>query len=515
MTSLYAALKAYQQIKNVNIVILSKAACLTSASSKAQGGINAALGNVIKDKWWWHAYDTIKSGGGLCDEDSVYDMCKEAPEIIRELSEEIGVDFDKDKEGKIKQKKYGGQKIYPNLEMEADINYEIIKHKINKIEQNIISNNNLARRACYVKDKTGLNIINSLLKKVKSIPSIKILDSQFVCDLIIKNKDFSRMEKDNIKYHISLSIDTEKNIINYFYSKYIIIASGGYSNIYKNNTSSNQATGDLLAIALKKGFSLKNMEFIQFHPTALNNKGILISEAARAMGGNLLNCYKERFMKKYDPAMMELSTRDVISQAISQEITMGFGVGSEKNAVWLDITNMSEDFIKKELPTLYNNCVNNNINPAKEYIEISPAAHYSMGGIACDNQSRIVIHKKCDKDNNKYTILDDIYVCGEAACVSVHGANRLGCNSLLELFIFAKKAIISITRKEDKDKNINDEDEDEEINTNYDKTNLYVKNKLIYYNNIISNIIVNKKDFAEYILDISNNIKDVMQNMSR
>ena len=392
--------------KNLDVAVISKVHPLKSHTIAAQGGINASLGNISRDDWRWHAYDTIKASDWLADQDSVEEMCKSAPEMINML-DQLGVEFDRTKSGLINQKIYGGQST-----------------EFGKGE--------FAHRACYSQDKTGDSIMNKLFKAAQG-KKVSFYNYNFAIDLIMRDN----------QCHGVICWDIENGILNIIRANNVIIATGGYSQIYATATSSAICTGDGNGLVLRAGISLQDMEFIQFHPTALSKIGILITEAARSAGGRLLNAKGERFMKKYAPKFLELAARDVVARAIAAEINNGDGCGIDKDHVLLDLTHLSEDEIKAQLPTIFENCSSfAKISPSKQPIPIAPAAHYTMGGIPTDSNCQVVKYS-----NSQTTKIAGLYAIGEAACISVHGASRLGCNSLLDLLVFAKKAIESLQDK--------------------------------------------------------------------
>lgn len=396
---LAASIFAAQQ--GLDTIVVSKVHPLKSHTVAAQGGINAVLSNIEKDNWRWHMYDTLKAADWIADTDSVELMCSSASDFIHML-DQLGVEFDRTKDGKINQKVYGGQSTE-------------------------FGNGGLAYRACYSKDRTGYSIMEKLYNEALRL-KVRFYNYNFVLDLIGNTED--------VVGAVCWDIENGRvNIINAFNS---IIATGGYSQIYSTSTSASICTGDGNGLVARLGLPLQDMEFIQFHPTAINKIGVLITEASRSAGGQLLNSKNERFMSQYAPRFMELAARDVVARAIATEITLGNGCGPNKDYVYLDITHMSKEEIKNSLPTVYENCINFlNIDPSKIPIPISPAAHYTMGGIPTNNNCQVV--KSAEED-----IIKGLYAIGEAACISVHGAGRLGCNSLLDLLVFAKRAIENI-----------------------------------------------------------------------
>lgn len=394
-----------------NIAVISKVIPTNSHTVAAKGGINAALGNVIEDDWKWHAFDTIKGSDYLADAGAVELLCKGAAAAIIEL-EKMGVVFSRDAEGKIAQRAYGGQTTD-------------------------FGNGRVAYRACYSKDKTGQTILHTLYSQAIK-RGVKFFSEFFVTDLLAGEKLISaEVSELNIaqakQCHGCLAIDLNNGHLVVFESAQTIIASGGYSQIYRNTTSSLICTGDGGALIFKEGLPLQDMEFIQFHPTGIANQGFLISEAARGDGAYLLNAQGKRFMQNYEPKMMELSSRDIISRAIATEIIEGRGCGPEKNYINLDLRHLSEETLQHKLPGIVEIAKNfAKVDVRKDFIPIAPTAHYTMGGIPT-NIDCTVLDADCKE-------VAGLMAVGEAACVSVHGANRLGCNSLLDLIIFGKIA---------------------------------------------------------------------------
>ncbi len=379
-----------------SVAIISKVVPTNSHTVAAKGGINAALGNVKEDNWKWHAYDTLKGGDYLADADAVELLCKEAESAILNL-EHAGVVFSRNQDGKISQRAYGAQ-------------------------TNNFGQGDLAYRACYSKDKTGHTILHTLYEQALK-KGVKFFSEFFVSDLLMPSKN---------ECHGCLAIDLNAGELSIFESKNLILATGGYSQIYRNTTSSLICSGDGSALVFEAGLCLQDMEFVQFHPTGIYGCGFLITEAARGEGGYLLNSTGERFMKNYAPKMMELASRDVISQAMATEINQGRGIGKDKNFLHLDLRHISEEVLKNKLPGVVELVKNFlRIDVKKDLIPVAPSAHYSMGGIPTNLD--------CFVMNNEHEV-KGLMAIGEAACVSVHGANRLGCNSLLDLIVFGKIA---------------------------------------------------------------------------
>ncbi len=392
---LTAALYAKEQ--GFRTCVLSKVHPLHSHTAAAQGGINASL----SDDWRWHMYDTVKGSDWLGDQDAIEILCKSAAGAIS-LLEQWGVRFDRDESGKIEQKIYGGQTTN-------------------------FGKGQLAQRVCSVADQTGDAIMHTLYNR--SIDAgITYFNYNYATDLLLEDGKACGV----------IAIDIEHGKVNIIRAPYTIIATGGYSQVYQTSTSSSICSGDGCGLVYRAGLALQDMEFVQFHPTAIHEIGVLITEAARSAGGKLINSQGQRFMKNYAPHLMELACRDIVARAISTEISQGRGCGALKDHVLLDLTHISKQYMTQHLPTVLENCKQFlKLDPSQSQIPIAPAAHYTMGGIPT-NISCQVIDVENDEEEK---IVGGLYAIGEAACISVHGANRLGCNSLLDLIVFAKVAV--------------------------------------------------------------------------
>ncbi|WP_029551105.1 FAD-dependent oxidoreductase [Thermocrinis jamiesonii] len=376
---------------NIRVAVISKVYPTRSHTGAAQGGINASLGNVIpEDSPESHAFDTIKGSDFLADQDAVFFMCENAPDIIYEL-DRWGVPFSRLPDGRIAQRPFGGAS-FP--------------------------------RTVFSADRTGHVILHTLFEQALARDNIDFYNEYFLLDIIHNGVRVKGVSVYDIKNGEVLNIE----------AKAVILATGGFARIYwQRSTNAVGNTGDGVAVAFRAGLALKDMEFIQFHPTGLAKTGILLSEACRGEGGYLLNALGERFMKRYAPEKMELAPRDMVSRAIEYEIKEGRGVGSGTSAyVYLDLRHLGEAKIKERLPQVRQLAIDfEGVDPVKELVPIRPTAHYCMGGIHVVNY------------RTSATELEGLYAVGECACVSVHGANRLGGNSLTEILVFGKFCGIS------------------------------------------------------------------------
>lgn len=392
---LTAALYAREQ--GLRTCVLSKVHPLHSHTVAAQGGINASL----SDDWRWHMYDTVKGSDWLGDQDAIELLCRSAAGAIS-LLEKWGTRFDRNEHGEIEQKIYGGQTTH-------------------------FGKGNFAKRVCSVADHTGDAIMRTLYNRSIDI-GVVYFNYNYAINLLLETQSARGV----------VAIDIEHGTINVIRAPHIIIATGGYSQIYQTSTSSSICSGDGCGLIYRSGLPLQDMEFVQFHPTAIHKIGILITEAARSAGGKLINSNGQRFMENYAPHLMELACRDIVARAISTEISQGRGCGTLKDHVLLDLTHISKQYMTQHLPTVLESCKKFlKLDASHSQIPIAPAAHYTMGGIPTNTSCQVI-----DVENDGIEkIVNGLYAIGEAACISVHGANRLGCNSLLDLIVFAKVAV--------------------------------------------------------------------------
>jgi succinate dehydrogenase / fumarate reductase flavoprotein subunit len=381
--------------------VISKLYPTRSHTGAAQGGIGAALGNLEEDHPEWHAFDTVKGSDYLGDQDAIEVMCNEAPGVIIEL-EHMGLPFSRTPDGKIAQRPFGGH-----------------SHHFGE---------GPVRRSCYAADRTGHMILQTLYQNcIKN--GVDFYDEYQVVDLLIEDGRCAGV----------VAWEVATGDLHVFRAKAVSFATGGFGRIWNITSNAHANTGDGVAIAMRRGVPLEDMEFFQFHPTGIYKLGILITEGVRGEGGVLRNDLGERFMERYAPTMKDLASRDVVSRAISREIREGRGINGQRY-VYLDATHLGAEVIEKKLPDFADFCRTYlGIDPVKEPMPIQPTAHYAMGGIPTDVDCRVVL-------DDKGTVLPGFYAAGECACVSVHGANRLGTNSLLDLVVFGRRAGLDMAR---------------------------------------------------------------------
>ena len=395
-SGLYAALEASQRSQTA---VLSKLFPVRSHTGAAQGGISAALGNVEEDKPEWHAFDTVKGGDYLVDQQAAKILAEEAVQAVYDL-ENRGLPFNRTSEGRIDQRRFGG-------------------HTRNFGEAPV-------RRACYAADRTGHMILQTLYQQcIKN--DVSFYDEFQVIDLIL----------DDNRCNGVVAVELATGELHIFAAKAVLFATGGFGRIFKITSNAHANTGDGPAICARRGIPLEDMEFFQFHPTGIEGLGILISEAVRGEGGILRDRDGKRFMEHYSPTLLDLAPRDIVARSVLTEIRAGQGIRGDRKIddyVHLDATHLGKDVLGAKLPDITSFCQTYlGIDPADSPIPVLPTAHYAMGGIPTDIDGRVII-------DGKGTLVEGLYAAGECACVLVHGANRLGTNSLLDLVVFGRRA---------------------------------------------------------------------------
>lgn len=390
---LYAALALAQ--KKSNVAVLSKLYPTRSHTGAAQGGVSAALGNTEPDSPEWHMFDTVKGGDYLVDQDAAEILCRDAIETVIEL-EHLGLPFNRTPDGRIDQRFFGGHTK---------------DHGKGPV-----------RRACFAADRTGHMILQTLYQQcIKN--DVTFFDEFHVVDLIVNDGRCAGV----------VAFEIKTGDLHIFQSKTVLFATGGSGRMFKITSNAHALTGDGMAVAYRRGIPLEDMEFFQFHPTGIYKMGILLSEACRGEGGKLLNGKGERFMERYAPTMLDLAPRDMISRFIHQEVRAGNGVDG-KDYVHLDLRHLGKKVIEEKLPDITDFVrTYMGLDPVHDLIPIQPTAHYAMGGIPTNADGQVVL-------DEKNTVMPGFYAAGEVACVSVHGANRLGTNSLVDILVFGRRS---------------------------------------------------------------------------
>ncbi|WP_308493200.1 succinate dehydrogenase flavoprotein subunit [Microbacterium terrisoli] len=383
-----------------NTAVISKLYPTRSHTGAAQGGMAAALSNVEEDNWEWHTYDTVKGGDYLVDQDAAEILAKEAIDAVIDL-ENMGLPFNRTPEGKIDQRRFGG---HTRDHGKAAV-----------------------RRACYAADRTGHMILQTLYQNCVKL-GINFFNEFYVLDLITtKDADGKTQIVGVVAY------DLASGELHVFQAKAIIFATGGFGKIFKTTSNAHTLTGDGVGIIWRKGLPLEDLEFFQFHPTGLFGLGILLTEGARGEGAILRNASGERFMERYAPTIKDLAPRDIVARSMVQEVMDGRGAGPHKDYVYLDCTHLGAEVLETKLPDITEFARTYlGVDPVTEPVPVMPTAHYAMGGIPTTNNAEVL--------QTNTEVVPGLYAAGECACVSVHGSNRLGTNSLLDINVFGKRA---------------------------------------------------------------------------
>ncbi|WP_101652061.1 succinate dehydrogenase flavoprotein subunit [Brevibacterium ihuae] len=394
-----AAIESGQRARTA---VLTKLYPTRSHTGAAQGGMCAALANVEEDNWEWHTFDTIKGGDYLVDQDAAEVMAKEAIDAVLDL-EKMGLPFNRTPEGRIDQRRFGG-------------------HTRDHGKSPV-------RRACYAADRTGHMILQTLYQNcVKH--GVEFYNEFYVLDLVMTEVDGVRRPAGVVAYELATGE------IHVFRSKAVVFATGGFGKVFKTTSNAHTLTGDGVAVTYRQGLPLEDMEFFQFHPTGLAGLGILLSEAARGEGAVLRNSDGERFMERYAPTIKDLAPRDIVARSMANEVREGRGCGPNKDYVLLDLTHLEPAHIDAKLPDITEFARTYlGVEPYTEPVPVFPTAHYAMGGIPTNIKAEVL--------SNNTDVVPGLYAAGECACVSVHGSNRLGTNSLLDINVFGKRAGIA------------------------------------------------------------------------
>ncbi len=388
--------------------VISKLYPTRSHTGAAQGGMAAALANIEEDSWEWHTFDTVKGGDYLVDQDAAEILAKEAIDAVIDL-ENMGLPFNRTPDGKIDQRRFGG---HTRDHGKAPV-----------------------RRSCYAADRTGHMILQTLFQNCVKL-GIEFYNEFYVLDLLLVDDPDAKKTRGKSKPRIAAGVvayELATGDIHVFHAKSVVFATGGFGKIYKTTSNAHTLTGDGVGIIWRKGIPLEDMEFFQFHPTGLAGLGILLTEGARGEGAILRNASGERFMERYAPTIKDLAPRDIIARHMVQEVAEGRGAGPNKDYVLLDCTHLGAEVLETKLPDITEFARTYlGVDPVHEPVPVMPTAHYAMGGIPTNIKAEVL------SDND--TVVKGLYAAGECACVSVHGSNRLGTNSLLDINVFGKRA---------------------------------------------------------------------------
>jgi succinate dehydrogenase / fumarate reductase flavoprotein subunit len=385
--------------------VISKLYPTRSHTGAAQGGMAAALANIEEDSWEWHTFDTVKGGDYLVDQDAAEILAKEAIDAVIDL-ENMGLPFNRTPDGKIDQRRFGG---HTRDHGKAPV-----------------------RRSCYAADRTGHMILQTLFQNCVKL-GIEFYNEFYVLDLIMVDEPGAKGKKKAQQAAGVVAYELSTGDIHIFHAKSVVFATGGFGKIYKTTSNAHTLTGDGVGIVWRKGIPLEDMEFFQFHPTGLAGLGILLTEGARGEGAILRNASGERFMERYAPTIKDLAPRDIIARCMVQEVQEGRGGGPNKDYVFLDCTHLGAEVLETKLPDITEFARTYlGVDPVHEPVPVMPTAHYAMGGIPTNIKAEVL------SDNE--TVVKGLYAAGECACVSVHGSNRLGTNSLLDINVFGKRA---------------------------------------------------------------------------
>src|SRR6478672_4034642 len=394
---------ALESSTRTRTAVLTKLYPTRSHTGAAQGGMCAALANVEEDNWEWHTFDTVKGGDYLVDQDAAEIMCREAIDAVIDL-EKMGLPFNRTPEGKIDQRRFGG-------------------HTRNHGEAAV-------RRSCYAADRTGHMILQTLYQNcVKQ--GVEFFNEFYVLDLLMAPGPLGDERTAGV-----VAYELTSGEIHVFQAKAVILATGGTGKVFKTTSNAHTLTGDGMGVAFRRGLPLEDMEFFQFNPTGLAGLGILLSEAARGEGGILRNADGERFMERYAPTIKDLAPRDIVARSMANEVREGRGAGPNKDYVLLDLTPLEPAHIDAKLPDITEFARTYlGVEPYTEPVPVYPTAHYAMGGVPTNVETEVL------QDND--TVVPGLFAAGEVACVSVHGSNRLGTNSLLDINVFGRRAGIA------------------------------------------------------------------------